>query len=134
MAFSDTYRLSAHAVITDDRGRALLLRQSYGDGRWGLPGGSPEKGETMEAALVRECKEELGLDVAIRCLTGVYYHSEFDSHVFIFGCGPIDAASIRLSEEHTEHRFFDLRELGEIQRRRIADCLSYEGTVRFRKF
>lgn len=40
MGFEDSFRLSVHAVITDTWNRVLLLRATYGDGAWGLPGGA----------------------------------------------------------------------------------------------
>ncbi|KAB2386305.1 NUDIX domain-containing protein [Actinomadura montaniterrae] len=51
------------AVIVED-GRILLLDQDTGTGRsWSLPGGKVEHGETLSAALVREVREETGLEV-----------------------------------------------------------------------
>ena len=84
MAFSDTYRLSSHAVITNDQGKVLLLKADYGQKSWGLPGGALDQGETIHQALVRECKEELNCDIQIGYLSGVYYHTAFNSHAFIF--------------------------------------------------
>ena len=57
MSFEDQFRLSSHAVITNDHGHILQLKQTYGDKRWGLPGGALEPGETIHEALFRECLE-----------------------------------------------------------------------------
>ena len=59
------------AVIFDRTGRVLLQRRDD-TGRWGLPGGSMDPGETVHAALVREVREETGLDVEPLRLVGVY--------------------------------------------------------------
>lgn len=50
-------------VVIED-GRILLLNQDTGTGRsWSLPGGKVEDGETLAGALVREMREETGLEV-----------------------------------------------------------------------
>jgi 8-oxo-dGTP pyrophosphatase MutT (NUDIX family) len=64
-------RASASAVIFDRKGRLLLQQRSDG-GQWGLPGGSMEIGESAAQAVVREVREETGLDVRPRRLIGVY--------------------------------------------------------------
>jgi 8-oxo-dGTP diphosphatase len=76
MAFDDRFRLCSHTVITNDSGQVLPLKAGYdslsGTGSsWGLPGGALEPGETIHQALVRECREELGLDIAVKYLSGV---------------------------------------------------------------
>lgn len=72
MAFNDTFRLSCHAVITNDEGKVLLLKANYGNYQWGLPGGALEPGETIHQALIRECLEELGKwwksNVSLACI------------------------------------------------------------------
>lgn len=57
-------RNGVRAVILKD-GHLLLLRKAYEDGseRFALPGGSQDAGETLEAALQRECREEIGTGV-----------------------------------------------------------------------
>lgn len=134
MAFEDRYRLSAHAVVTNDQGAVLQIKQSYGDRRWGLPGGGLEPGETMHDALRRECREELGVDIEIAYLSGVYFHAEFECHAFIFRCGIPTSAQIRLSNEHEEYRFFEPSDLSPVQRRRVEDCLHFDGEVKSAAF
>lgn len=59
--------LAASAVITDDAGRVLLvLRGTEPEkGRWSIPGGSLEPGETLAEAAAREAFEETGLRVSV---------------------------------------------------------------------
>jgi 8-oxo-dGTP diphosphatase len=55
-------------LVTDPRGRVLLARRTEGRdlaGLWEFPGGKVEAGESPEAALVRELREELGIDVEL---------------------------------------------------------------------
>ncbi len=55
----------AAAIVRD--GRLLACRRAAGAlaGRWEFPGGKVEPGEDERAALVRECREELGLEVVV---------------------------------------------------------------------
>ncbi|OHX20462.1 NUDIX domain-containing protein [Chromobacterium sphagni] len=129
MAFDDCFRLSAHVVITDAAGAVLLLKATYGSLDWGLPGGALEPGETIHECIARECREELGCDVAVAYLSGVYYHRAYNSQAFIFRCSLPDHAALRLSDEHSAFRYFALDELGRVQRRRVDDCLSFQGVV-----
>jgi ADP-ribose pyrophosphatase YjhB (NUDIX family) len=58
------FAVTAAAIITDGRGRVLLLKHRFRPGSgWGLPGGFIETGEQPEAALRRELREEIGLEV-----------------------------------------------------------------------
>lgn len=134
MAFEDTFRLSVHAAIFDQDQKVLQLKQTYGNLSWGLPGGAIEPGETIHETLLRECREELGIEIEISNLTGVYYHKHFNSHVFIFRCQLPHNPELTLSSEHSEFRYFSLEELSAVQRRRIEDCLSFDGFVKSAKF
>lgn len=63
--------LVAACALVDIDGRVLLARRPEGKklaGLWEFPGGKLNPGETPEAALIRELKEELGIDVSAACL------------------------------------------------------------------
>ena len=126
--------MSVHAVITDADGCVLQLKQTYGNLAWGLPGGAIDPGETVVETLRRECREELGVDVAIGPLTGIYYHAKFNSHALIFRCSLPADIELSLSSEHSDFRFFRLDELSTVQRQRIDDCLTYDGQLRTAAF
>jgi 8-oxo-dGTP diphosphatase len=64
------------AIIWDEAGRVLLIRR--GDGRgWSLPGGIMEPGESVVEAVIREVREETGLQVEPVKLIGVYSDPEY---------------------------------------------------------
>lgn len=58
-------RPALHGVkcVLTDRDRVLLVRHTYGDRRWDLPGGSVRRTEPVEEAASREMEEELGVRV-----------------------------------------------------------------------
>jgi 8-oxo-dGTP diphosphatase len=58
------FAVTAGAVITDERGRVLLLKHRFRPGTgWGMPGGFINAGEDAKDALRRELREEVGLEV-----------------------------------------------------------------------
>ena len=66
----DVVQVVGAAVVDGDR---VLVAQRHGgtyDGCWEFPGGKVEPGESEVAGLVRECREELGLDVAPQAFVG----------------------------------------------------------------
>jgi 8-oxo-dGTP diphosphatase len=61
-AGAPSYTVGAVAVIRRPDGSLLLVDQRHSDG-WALPGGLLRRGESAAAALVREVREEAGIDV-----------------------------------------------------------------------
>lgn len=84
--------VSAVALIDAD-GRVLLAQRPEGKsmaGLWEFPGGKVEQGESPEAALIRELKEELGIDTWSSCLAPLTFasHAYEDFHLLmpVFAC------------------------------------------------
>lgn len=84
--------VSAVALIDID-GRVLLAQRPEGKsmaGLWEFPGGKVESGETPEAALIRELREELGIDTSASCLAPLAFasHTYDDFHLLmpLFAC------------------------------------------------
>jgi len=87
-----TVLVSAVALIDAD-GRVLLAQRPEGKslaGLWEFPGGKVEPGETPEAALIRELREELGIDTWQSCLAPLTFasHSYESFHLLmpLFAC------------------------------------------------
>ncbi|RIL05551.1 MAG: NUDIX hydrolase [Proteobacteria bacterium] len=93
------------AVIRSPRGVLLCTRRELRG--WELPGGAVQPGESDEAALVREVREETGLEVAVERLVGVYERSGFRAHeARVFACRPAGGA-LRPSREAPDIAWFD---------------------------
>lgn len=74
----DVIGVGVGALITDLQGRLLVMKRGKyvknEAGTWEIPGGKVEFGETLEEALRREIKEEIGVDLADVTFFGVYDH------------------------------------------------------------
>jgi mutator protein MutT len=116
----DTIILNASCAIIEKDGKVLILRRGDRDTEtWGLPGGFLEIGETAEGAMLREVKEEVGLDVAVKYFQGVYTKDRFDSYpngdvaqvvLFVFVVEPVGGTLQADGNETAEVVYVDPRE------------------------
>ena len=65
-------RPGASALIFDEAREKFLLTRREDNGRWCLPGGGMDPGESVAEACVREVLEETGLEVRVTKLVGIY--------------------------------------------------------------
>jgi 8-oxo-dGTP diphosphatase len=80
--------LVAACALVDVDGRVLLTRRPQGKtmaGLWEFPGGKVEPDELPERSLIRELKEELGIDVTEACLAPLTFasHAYTDFHLLM---------------------------------------------------
>ena len=78
MTMSKPLVLVAACALVDRDGRVLLAQRPEGKamaGLWEFPGGKIEPGETPEACVIRELREELGLDTWASCLAPLAFAS-----------------------------------------------------------
>jgi 8-oxo-dGTP diphosphatase len=112
-------RLTVDALAHDAAGRVLLVRRGRPpfEGRWALPGGFVENGETTEDACARETREETGLDVEVGALAGVYSRPGRDprGHTvsLVYFCRPV-GGEIRGGDDAAEARWFTAAEVASL--------------------
>ena len=94
------------ALAREPDGRVWLARRGFepGRGRWSMPGGFVDLGETVEAAIVRELEEELCVTARVGELVGVY--SRADERVVVIVFVAELAGVPRATEEALEARAF----------------------------
>jgi len=98
------FKIGVFAIILDRQKRVLLCHRRDFD-LWNLPGGGLEQSETPWEGVIREVKEEVGLDVEVQRLAGIYSKPDQDEVVFSFIC-TIIGGEITLTEEADEINYF----------------------------
>jgi ADP-ribose pyrophosphatase YjhB (NUDIX family) len=111
---------SANGCVFDRSGRLLVAR--HGDvGLWASPGGGIDPDERPQDAVVRELREELGIEVAVRGLIGVYGGPEFrtlypNGHevayvIAVYGCTLVSGTPTPDGDEINDARWVTEQEL-----------------------
>jgi 8-oxo-dGTP pyrophosphatase MutT (NUDIX family) len=110
-----TPKLGGNAAIFDDDGRVLLMLRTDNQ-RWCMPGGMAEVGETSEQNVIRETREETGLEVEILELVDVFMTLPATNRngqtltIPLYLCG-VTGGTLRGSHEDLGLRFWNLDNL-----------------------
>ncbi len=101
--------VALYSFIVNEEGNFLMVKRSESDswpGLWELPGGKIEFGEDIKPALIREVKEEVGLDVEVIRPIAVKANTQDDRHLirisFLVKAKSFD---VKLSSEHSEYKW-----------------------------
>ncbi len=93
----------AVAAIVEHKEKILVVQYKDRPHLWGLPGGFVEAGENLEAALIREVKEETGLDIVISNYVNSYPTLRHEKAVvFIVFVATSISDSISIGDEHLQ--------------------------------
>lgn len=107
---ADTTQVVCANVVLDDHGGVLLVREAKASalGRWSLPAGRLQAGESMPEGAAREALEETGLIVEVGPLLGIYHCPstlEGGAAVTFVFRSVVTGGEIRASADHPEVDF-----------------------------
>lgn len=135
-------RFGCSAVIYDETGTKILLTKRTDDGKWCLPGGGMEPGETVVESCVREIQEETGLEVRVKHIIGIYSNPDWlieypDGKKYQAVAVSLEAevvgGQLHPTSETATLGYFTPDEIAtldvfETDKERIADALAHEPT------
>ena len=101
-------KLAVGTIIRDDRNRIVLVRRAIdpGYGKWVFPGGYVDRGEQVQAAAVREAREETGLDVTLDRLVNIYSYTGRTAVIVVYSA-TTTGGQLECDDEGLEARFFE---------------------------
>ena len=128
-----THLVSVAAMVYNEEGKILLVNSPWRG--WEYPGGLIEPGETFEAALRREIREESGVEVEIERFVGICKNVERNIVNIDFVCR-YAGGQLTTSEESTEVAWFTPEEAMEaitfpLTKKRLANMLSMDKNAHF---
>ncbi len=94
-------------------GRVLLVKRGIEPsvGKWVIPGGFVERGETVEDAAIRETREETGLAVRLVSLLNVYSYDGVGIVLVVFVAEPTTDTAPRPLDEAIDVSYFEFRDI-----------------------
>ena len=101
-------------IVIIKGGRVLLIKRGHEPfkGMWALPGGRLEENESIEECAVREAKGEIGADVEIKKLVGVYSKPDRDPRKIVAIAFLCDVeGDIKAGDDAVEARWFEIEEV-----------------------
>ncbi|PRX44228.1 ADP-ribose pyrophosphatase YjhB (NUDIX family) [Prauserella shujinwangii] len=116
------------AIVHDDAGRLLLIQRAHepARGRWSLPGGRVEAGESDPDAVVRELREETGLSVRPGPLVGSVARGPYE--IFDYAC-EVAGGRLTAADDAADARWVDAATFAAMERAgELTDGLA--GTLR----
>lgn len=128
-----THMVSVAALVHDGKGKILLVNSPWRG--WEYPGGLIEPGETFEAALRREIREEAGVEVEIERFVGICKNVEKNIVNIDFICRYV-SGELTASEESTEVIWATAEQALEmitfpLTRKRLENMLSGDKNAHF---
>lgn len=111
MMRANSFRVRQQAVVINSEHEVLLLQyptNSKEANKWDLVGGHLEEEENWEKGILREIKEETGLDVKIKGPFRVFSHK---STYIVFFAAEAQSTEVNLSSEHTAYGWFSLENI-----------------------
>jgi 8-oxo-dGTP diphosphatase len=105
-------KLAVGTIIRDERDRVVLVRRAIepGYGKWVFPGGYVDRGEQLQAAAVREAREETGLEIRLEGLVDIYSYSGHVPVIVVYSATMIGGC-LGCDDEGLEARFFEPDEI-----------------------
>jgi len=121
------HKVAAGMLVTDAEGRVLLVQRAWNParGRWSLPAGFVDHDESPDAAAVRECREETGLDVEVVDLLAVISGREHlhGADIIIVYQGHIVDGILTSGDDAADVAFFSLETLPPLAFRATEEAL-----------
>jgi ADP-ribose pyrophosphatase YjhB (NUDIX family) len=101
-------------ILHDATGRLLVIQRGHDPGRglWSLPGGRVEPGETDAQAVVREMREETGLDVRPGAFVGMVVRGRYEIHDY--ACEAL-GGDLRAGDDAADARWVDAAAFSTLQ-------------------